>query len=266
MIGTGAWSRRVPSWMAMIGILSVSLACSGTVAERSSPPVEASSQRPSTTAQAATSTTPSSPTPAPTLGTNVTRPDDGRQQAQVLGGGIYPHLSVEVPDGWSSDGHFVFKSGASVIGLSVWDVGQVPTDPCHWQGHMVDPGSGVEDLVAALGVQATRNASTPIDVTLAGHPGRYLEWSVPADLVVTGDADFQGCDAQPDNGHLDFVSWLGNGLGERYQQVPGQVDRLWILDVAGQRLVVDATYSPDATQADRDELAHVVESLRFEIP
>jgi hypothetical protein len=184
----------------------------------------------------------------------------------VYGGGIYPRYSVEVPDDWSSDGHFVVKSGASVIGLSVWDVGQVPTDPCHWQGHTVDPGSDVEDLVAALGAQATRNASTPIDVTLAGHPGRYLEWSVPADMVVTGDADFQGCDAWPDNGHLDFVSWLGNGLGERYQQVPGQVDRLWVLDVDGQRLVVDATYSPDAAPADRDELTHVVESLRFEIP
>ena len=265
MSRAGAGSRRATGWLAMIGILSVSAACSGAVADRSSPPVGAStSPSASTAVQAATSTASSSSTPTPTLDTP--HPDDGRQQAQVLGGGNYPRYSVEAPDDWSSDGHFVVKSAASVIGLSVWDVGQVPTDPCHWQGHMVDPGSGVEDLVAALGTQATRNASTPIVVTLAGHPGRYLEWSVPADMVVTGDADFQGCDAWPDNGHLDFVSWLGNGLGERYQLVPGQVDRLWVLDVDGQRLVVDATYSPDATQAEQDELAHVVESLQFEIP
>ncbi len=184
----------------------------------------------------------------------------------MLGGGSYPRYSVEVPDGWSSDGHFVLESGPSVLGLSVWDVTQVARDPCHWQGQLIDPGSGVEDLVAALGAQATRDASAPIDVTLAGHQGRYLEWSVPADMVVTGDADFQGCDVWPDNGHLDFVSWLSGGGGERYQQVPGQVDRLWVLDVDGQRLVVDATYSPETTQADRDELAHIVDSLRFEIP
>ncbi len=103
-------------------------------------------------------------------------------------------------------------------------------------------------------------------MTLAGYTGRYVEWSVPADMVVTGDADFQGCDVEPSDGHLNFVSWVGNGMGERYQQLPGQVDRLWILDVSGQRLVVDATYGPDTTAVDRDELGRVVESLRFVAP
>jgi len=41
------------------------------------------------------------------------------------------------------------------------------------------------------------------------------------------------------------------------------VDRLWILDVNGQRLVVDATYSPDTTQAEREQLAGLVGTLRF---
>ena len=100
-------------------------------------------------------------------------------------------------------------------------------------------------------------------MTLGGYRGSYLEWSVPADMVVTGDADFKGCDVEPSNGHRDFVSWLGNGYGERYQQVAGQVDMLWVLDVDGQRLLVDATYSPDTTEADRAELASIVESLRF---
>jgi hypothetical protein len=48
--------------------------------------------------------------------------------------------------------------------------------------------------------------------------------------------------------------------------VAGQVDRLWVLDVDGQRLLIDATYSPDATTTDRDELAHAVESLEFRTP
>jgi hypothetical protein len=42
-------------------------------------------------------------------------------------------------------------------------------------------------------------------------------------------------------------------MGNRYEQVSGQVDRLWVLDVNGERLVVDATYSPDTIQADRNE-------------
>jgi hypothetical protein len=85
-------------------------------------------------------------------------------------------------------------------------------------------------------------------------------------MVITGDADFEGCDVQPSNGHRDFVSWTGNGEGERYQQVAGQVDMLWVLDVDGQRLVVDATYAPDTTETDRTELGQVVTSLRFVVP
>ncbi len=38
---------------------------------------------------------------------------------------------------------------------------------------------------------------------------------------------------------------------------------LWVLDVDGQRLVIDATYSPDTTKADRAQLDDIVESLRF---
>ncbi len=184
--------------------------------------------------------------------------------AQVLGGGDYPGYTVEAPPAWLAiDGHFVIKSGSEVLGLSVWDVGEVPRNPCHWKGNLYDPGPTVDDLVAALEAQPMRHATTPIDVTLDGYHGRYLEWSVPDDMVVTGDGDFEACDVEPSNGHRDFVSWLGNGFGERYQQVAGQVDMLWVLDVDGQRLVIDATYSPDAAEADRAELADIVESLRF---
>jgi hypothetical protein len=55
-------------------------------------------------------------------------------------------------------------------------------------------------------------------------------------------------------------------MGNRYEQVPGQVDQLWVLDVNGQRLVVDATYSPDTSATDRNQLQHIVESLRFDAP
>jgi hypothetical protein len=112
-----------------------------------------------------------------------------------------------------------------------------------------------------------RNASRPTAVTLAGYSGQYLEWSVPADLKSSTWTDFDACDVDPsDVVHRNFNSWLGNGMGNRYQQVPGQVDRLWVLDVNGQRLVIDGTYSADTVQADRDELESVVASIRFIAP
>jgi hypothetical protein len=83
---------------------------------------------------------------------------------------------------------------------------------------------------------------------------------------VTGDADFQGCDVEASDGHLNFVSWFGNGHGERYQEVAGQVDRLWVLDVDGQRLLVDATHSPDATAAHIAEQDRIGQSLQYHEP
>ena len=251
-------ATREPRWLAMAGILLVAAACSAAP-ERSSGSVAASTPLP-----AASSSQSTTSTRAPTASSSVEPAETARLFAQVFGSGNFPGYSVEALRGWyASGGHFVVKASVGVIGLSVWDVTQVPRDPCQWEGQLYDPGPTVDDLVQALVAQLLRNATTPTDVTLAGYPGQYLEWSVPADMVVTGDADFAGCSVQPSNGHRDFISWLHSGGGSRYQQVAGQVDRLWVLDVDGQRLVVDATSSPDTTEADRAELGQIAESLRF---
>jgi hypothetical protein len=211
------------------------------------------------------------PSQAPSSGPVVTALTAGRQTAAVMGGGSYPGYTVVVPLGWyDQGGRFVIKypntgTPVPVLGLSVWDVGQVFRDPCHWEGQDFDPGPTAEDLVSALVAQKLRNATKPADVALAGYKGKYLELSVPADMKSTTWTDFDGCDTD-DAGNATFFSWLGNGLGSRYEMVPGQVDRLWVLDVNGKRLVVDATYSPDTTQADRAEQEQVVESLRFDRP
>jgi hypothetical protein len=39
---------------------------------------------------------------------------------------------------------------------------------------------------------------------------------------------------------------------------------LWIVDIDGARLVIDAFSMPSATAAEREELLNVVESIRFE--
>lgn len=181
----------------------------------------------------------------------------------VVGDADHPGYAVDVPDGWSAvDGLFMVKSGADVVGMSVWDVAQVPGDPCHWKRTMSAVGPTVDDLVDALSSQQLRDPTEPSDITLAGHRGRYLELSVPSDWIVTGDANFKGCD-DPGNGHQDFVSWLGRDAGDRWQQVAGQVDRIWVLEVDGQTLLVDATYTPATSEAVREELDQVVASLRF---
>ncbi len=202
-----------------------------------------------------------SPPVSPSATPAVTRPLGGQVVGAASNDTTHPSYSVQVPAGWSSDGAFVSRNPPSVMGLSVWDAIQVPTDPCRWSSTMITPGATVDDLVHALVAQRTRNASAPTEATLAGYKGVYLEWSVPAGMV-----DGENCDTWPDSGWRDFVSFLGVAGSERYQQLAGQIDRLWVLDVNGQRLVVDATYSPDATDAQKTELGQVAELLRFDEP
>ncbi len=240
-------------WLAITVVAFIGVGCSQTADDGSAEPTQASF-----------STAPSSAA-APSL-----PPGFKATAGFVLGTGRYPSYEVVVPDSWTSDGHFVVKytfEHPPVLGFGVWDVGRVFRDPCQWVGQDYDPGPSVDDLVAALVAQPMRNATEPAGVTLAGYSGKYLEWSVPADMKSSTWTDFDACDIDPsDVIHRNFNSWLGNGMGNRYQQVAGQVDRLWVLDVDGQRLVIDATYSEDTTAADRDELGSVVASIRFIAP
>ena len=185
-------------------------------------------------------------------------------EGSIVGDAFHPGYTVDLPEGWSTlDGAFMVKEGAgTALGMSVWDVKTVPGHPCRWRGTERDAGSTVGELVRVLVSQGMRDPTEPAPVTLAGYHGAYLELSVPSDAIVTGDSEFRGCD-ENDNGHRDFVSWWGTDRGERYQQAAGQLDRVWVLDVAGQTLLVDATYTPDTSAADRAELEQVVRSLRF---
>lgn len=164
-------------------------------------------------------------------------------------------IAITLPAGWFNyNGRALNTRGPlSHLLLSFWDVALVYPTPCRWQGKpMVNPGSTEHGLASVLARQPLRNATTPRDTALAGFRGKYLQLSVPRNI------DFAACD----QGY--FESWTGNGWSsDRYEQAPGQVDRLWILNVDGQRLVVDASYLPNATPHDRVELQRVVDWIHF---
>jgi len=173
----------------------------------------------------------------------------------VLGlpGKPFPNVVVTVPDGWSSFGYGVrrYLDTQRYLAVSLWTVGDVYANGCHWLGPKIHPGPTVDDLAAVLAARPLRKATTPVAVSLGGHHGKYLEWSVPVDI------SFSDCDG------ASFRSWTAENGGDRYQQGPGQVDRLWILDIEGRRLVIDVTYMPAASDLDKAELEKVVDSIAF---
>jgi hypothetical protein len=196
-----------------------------------------------------------------------------------LGEERLPNIKITVPDGYTNVDGWVVRNGEvhtpHWVAVMFWDVDKVYAHPCHWRDGLIQPGPTVADLATALADQPLRDATEPVDIVVNGFEGVQLELSVPADMPTRryehGDdvyTDFLGCDRDEVVGDRAFKSWTGVsgswGGSERYQQGPGQVDRLWILDVNGERLVIDATYMPGADAKDREELWQVMESVRFE--
>jgi hypothetical protein len=178
---------------------------------------------------------------------------DGRYSLTVWG---VANATITVPEGWfaydsaSVNNHALDPSLTAVI---FWpsdsEFERVYADPCHWQAGYVDPpvGATVDDLATALANQPQRGDSHPIDVSIDGYRGKMIELSVPSDI------NFANCDAG------EFRSWDG-----RYQQGPGQIDQLYILDVGGQRLVIDTFYMPGTSEADRAERQAIVNSIQLD--
>jgi hypothetical protein len=184
--------------------------------------------------------------------------------------GVYaggPPITVTIPaPGWDTESGTIATlqkhsnpdppDGAGLI-MFVGDL-YVYADPCHWSTTRPDtPATTVDEVVAALAAQPSRDASEPVDITVDGYSGKSIT------LLVPGDAVFSECDQG------EFASWTGGWPDpitspSRPHQGPGQIDELWILDADGELVVIDATYGPDTPAEHLDELHAILESMTFE--
>ncbi len=160
--------------------------------------------------------------------------------------------------------------GAALIGWA-WPVGtefHVYGDPCQWSSTIPEtPATTPDEIAAALEAQAQVDATAPIDVTVGGYTGKAITLTVPMSYEVPGatrEEKFADCTGS------EFAYYGIEGdegtLVMRNAQGPGQVDELWILDVDGSIVILNAVHSP-ATPADLvEELRAMAESATFEAP
>jgi hypothetical protein len=162
-------------------------------------------------------------------------------------------ITMDIPAGYVGFGGYAAHKLGETQGISTWVVGNVYADPCHWTGTLLDPpvGSSVDGLVAALASQKGHHASTPTDVTVDGLAGKYMELTVPARI------NLADCDGG------QFRTWLDTVGGERYLE-PGQRDLLWIVDVDGTPLVIDAALEAGTSAQDRAERIQIVDSVSID--
>ena len=92
----------------------------------------------------------------------------------------------------------------------------------------------------------------PEPVSLDGHDGLYLELRVP------GRVDFGRCTDG------SYMLWEGRpGDAQHPADSPGSVERVWLLDVDGERVVLTAIAAGGVPRTRVHELAAMVESVRF---
>ena len=164
--------------------------------------------------------------------------------------------------GWVSNDWIMFRnlpdsSDSRVIALSTWTVGNLKADPCRWKAGTLDPpvGPTVGDLAAALLKQAGPAKGTSTDVTLGGYRGEKIEFSIPSDFDDSScdEGVFSRWEAASEPG--DWGGWIYGG---------GMRNAVYIIDVDGQRLVIDTMSLPGASAADVAELDQIIASIRFE--
>jgi hypothetical protein len=176
-------------------------------------------------------------------------------------------VTVTVPDGWAGlEGGGLVPSvesysppggGGLLFGRGGWlyTVSQVcgGSGPDHPTGPNIPTGTTVDEFVTALVDHPDLDVTSPIDVTLGGYSGKYLELRAPANTTT----DELGPD--PDGCNYYFVWEPGI-----YAQGPNALWRIWVLDVDGIRVVVRADSFPGTTPQVQAQLQAIVDSIQIE--
>jgi hypothetical protein len=181
----------------------------------------------------------------------------------AAGGATPADITFTVPAGWMSRYAIPHKDrgGPGEIAVGNWIIANVYADPCQWKGSLLSPAVGptVDDLATALAAQKDRNATAPTDVMLGGYPAKRVELSIPADLdsATCDDGVIRTWVAPGDDPANATVDPLNLGMH------PGQLNVVYVVDVNGERLVIDTWHMPGTSAADLDELDAILASMRI---
>jgi hypothetical protein len=173
-------------------------------------------------------------------------------------------ITFAVPPGWADWGGGVFKGPAqdveSVVeglppqfGVTFFTVDNLYDDNCRFV--LSDPpvGRTVNELAEAWANMPGFNATAPIDVIVDNFSGKQVQFTVPD---YTQD---EGCQ------NSGFGLWSrtdGSLIGE-LAEGPNEHRVLQILDVDGTRLVISASYPPDASPQDRADIEQILDSIQL---
>lgn len=193
-----------------------------------------------------------SPTPAPVLNGQDPLPP-GRYQVEPA---LPMDVTIEVPEGWSAGGAWVAvgpKGNEAPDGMAIrfyasdlnlYNDPLLPSD-----GLLAPPvGPSVDELVAAMVGHPDWDVTGTSPITLDGYAGQVVHVTLPEGTS----------DATP---FYLFVDAFG---GQVYGWAAGQLFDVYIVDVAGERLVIDAFHYPETSATDLAAQQAVLDSIQIE--
>jgi hypothetical protein len=167
--------------------------------------------------------------------------------------GFAAGMSVAVPaGGWSSNNDWVVigpRGNEEPNGMAIrfFMASALFEDPS--SSSLLEVGSSVDDMVQAILDHPAYETSGPTHVSVDGFEGQMVELSIPADAEIRDDR---------------FLIFADEDRGEVWGWAPGQTFELYIVDVNGTRIIIDAFHYPDTPQSDLDALRDVVRSIQFD--
>ncbi len=182
-------------------------------------------------------------------------------------------LQVSFPERWqwASDGLLfnVAGPGQASMAFGAWSLMHVNVFPCRWSANVFADEDLMRTAVGQAqalsswwgqdpGMPPNSNsriaplATTPRQTTIGGFPAWYTETLIPTSL------DLATCDG----GQL--ILWHTSEGQVRSSLGQGELIQLWVVDVEGEVIVIDASTFPAGSPEDTAELEAIVSSIFIE--
>jgi hypothetical protein len=171
-------------------------------------------------------------------------------------------ITFTLPDGWAGIGGTIWRAaennsppgGAGLLfSRGPWLYSAERFCKPGTGAPTVSTGTTVAEFVDALVQHPALDVTSPVDVTLGGYSGKYLELQAPANIATNQD--------NPKPGECAYYFVWEPGI---YAQGPNHLWHIWVLDVDGVRVVVRSDTYPGTTAAVKAQLTAIVNSIQIE--
>ena len=121
------------------------------------------------------------------------------------------------------------------------------SDPCLKVEHLpdIEVGPTADDFADALAAHPLLDATTPVEATLGGFSGKYLDLQVPSDIAECPES---------------YYPWAP----AFYAQGPNHRWHIWSLDVDGVRVVIQSGDFAGTLPEDLAEMHAIIESIQIQ--